>query len=147
MRLRMLAVVLLMLVASGLLAQDQPKPTRAACRAMLNQYMKMFRTANEDVACASGSPSCPFSGPVRNLDLDQLADLPDKIEACLDVDRHRRYDYQWALYQTETLIVRRTAFYLISKHETDDFAEWDEIQRGVVTPPDPDDPDTVAKKN
>jgi len=114
---------------------------------MLNQYRGMFRTANNDPACARGLPSCPFSGPVRSLDFDQLADLPDHIEACLAVDRHRRYGYQWVLTQTENLIVRRTMFYLISRHETEDYARWDDAQRGVVTPPEEDDePDTVARR-
>ncbi|MGA8617994.1 MAG: hypothetical protein WB660_05675 [Candidatus Sulfotelmatobacter sp.] len=140
------ALVFVLLVASGM-AQDQPKPSRAACRTDLKQWMEMFRTANEDPACASGSPSCPFSGPVRNLDLDQLVNLPDQIEACLAVDRHRRYDYQWTLSQTENLMVRRTAFYLISKHEIEDYAEWEGVMRGIVTPPDTDDSDTIAKKN
>ena len=45
----------------------------------------------------------------------------------------------------ENLIVRRTAFYLISKDEIDDYAEWEDVQRGV-TPvlPANDEPPTVA---
>ncbi|MGA2645758.1 MAG: hypothetical protein ABSF15_13680 [Candidatus Sulfotelmatobacter sp.] len=137
-------MIFVLLAASGLTAQEA-KPSRAACRTDLKQWMEMFRTANEDPACASGSLSCPFVPAVRGLDLNQLVNLPDQIEACLAVDRHRRYDYQWTLSQTENLMVRRTAVYLISKHEIEDYGEWEDTQRGVVTPTDTDDPDTVAR--
>ena len=71
--------------------------------------------------------------------------MPDHIEACLAVDRHRRYDYQWVLSQTENLMVRRTAFFLISKHEIEDYAEWEDAQRGITRAPAEDDsPDTVG---
>jgi hypothetical protein len=43
----------------------------------------------------------------------------------------------------ENLIVRRTAFYLISKDEIDDYAEWEDAQRGITRVE--DDPDTVAR--
>lgn len=63
------------------------------------------------------------------------------------MDRHRRYEYEWVLSQTENLIVRRTVFFLISKDEIQDYGEWEAEQRGVVTPPAKDDgPDTVARK-
>jgi hypothetical protein len=67
------------------------------------------------------------------------------VGACLDVDRHHRYEYGWVLSQTENLIVRRTVFFLISKNEIDDYAEWEASQRGVVSPPEDDSPDTVAR--
>jgi hypothetical protein len=147
MRTRTLAFVLL--VASGLAAQE-PKPARAACKTNLKQWMEMFRTADQDPACAdASSPSCPFARPIRGLDILQLIHMPDKIEACLAVDRHRRYDYQWVLSQTENLMMRRIAFYLISKDEMDDYAEWEDRQRGIVSTPTPKDngPNTVAKEN
>jgi hypothetical protein len=107
----------------------------------------MFRTADQDPACAGGSPSCPFVPAVRGLDIDRLIYMPDHIEACLAVDRHRRYDYQWVLSQTENLMVRRTAFFLISKHEIEDYAEWEDTQRGITKAPAEDDsPDTVAQR-
>jgi hypothetical protein len=144
---RTLAVVLLML--GQLFAQDQPTPTVKECRANLKQWVLMFQAANEDLACASGgdSPSCPFVPAIRGLDILQLIRVPKHIGACLAVDRHRRYEYWWVLSQTENLIVRRTVFFLISKNEIEDYAEWEAQQRGVVRPTIPEDePDTVAKE-
>jgi hypothetical protein len=144
---RFKALVLVLLVASGLAAQEA-KPTRAACRTNLKQWVAMFKAANQDVACAAGSsPSCPFARPIRGLDILQLIHMPDKIEACSAVDRRHRYDYQWALSQTENLMMRRIAFYLISKDEMDDYAEWEDVQRGIGTStPKDNGPDTVAKE-
>ena len=143
-------LVLVLLAASGLTAQEA-KPTRAACRTSLKQWVAMFKAANQDAACVGdgSSPSCPFVPAIRGLDILQLIHMPDKIEACSAVDRRHRYDYQWTLSQTENLMMRRIAFYLISKDEMDDFAEWEDVQRGIASTPTAKDnePDTVAKEN
>jgi hypothetical protein len=102
------------------------------------------------LACAGdgSSPSCPFVPAIRGLDIVKLIHLSGEIEGCLAIDRHRRYDYQWVLSQTENLMMRRIAFYLISKDEMDDYADWEDRQRGIVTPTLKDnEPDTVAKEN
>jgi hypothetical protein len=145
MRVKVLALVLL--VASG--TAQEAKPTRTASRTNLKQWTAMFKAADQDVACAGdrSSPSCPFVPAVRGLDILQLMHMPDKIEGCLAVDRHRRYDYQWVLSQTENLMMRRIAFYLIAKDEIDDYAEWEDVQRGVVTRPDEDDEPLIVASN
>jgi hypothetical protein len=146
---RFKALVLVLLAASGLAAQEA-KPTRAAWRTNLKQWTARFKAANQDVACVGdgSSPSCPFARPIRGLDILQLIHMPDKIEACSAVDRKHRYDYQWTLSQTENLMMRRIAFYRISKDEMDDYAEWEDVQRGIASTPTPMDngPDTVAKE-
>lgn len=138
-------LVLILLVASG---TAQAKPSRAACRTNLKQWMEMFKAADRDPACAGdgSSPSCPFVPAIRGLDILQLIHMPGEIESCLAVDRHRRYEYQWVLSQTENLMMRRIAFYLIAKDEMDDYAEWEDVQRGVTTPAKDDSPDTVAQR-
>jgi hypothetical protein len=44
-------------------------------------------------------------------------------------------------------MMRRIAFYLISKDEMDDYADWEDRQRGIRPTPKDTEPDTVAKEN
>jgi hypothetical protein len=146
MRIRALAFVLLML--GQLFAQDPPKPTVRECRANLNRWLPLFHLAFADAACnADGTPACPFAAGLRTLSTSELLDIPAQAEACIPVDRKRRYEwvYGWVSARAENIVVERTGYFLEDADQMDAYTRWEDKQRGIVPPP-KGGPDTVAKE-
>jgi hypothetical protein len=138
---RIVAMALLM-SATVLAAQDQAKQ----CRANLKQWASMFKAAYDDPACkGDGSPSCPFAPAIRSLNVTELIQMPFEAEACIKTDRRHRYDYERVAARAENILVMRTAYFLKTSNQMEDYVEWESRQRvGPTAPAAKDDESTVA---
>jgi len=143
MRIRTLAFVLL--VASGLAAQE-PKPTRAECRAHLQVWLPLFRDAYGSSACnGDGTHACPFASGLRTLSTSELLDIPTQAEACIAVDK-RHKGYGWVATRAENVIVMRAGYFFQDTDQTDAYERWEQKQQGITPPTPKEEDDTDARR-
>lgn len=142
MRLRTLAFVLL--AVSGLVAQDQPKPTVKQCRANLKLW---FQELNEHAASVNDWKTQQFSTVAgQTSTYDWLARQNELADCSMTVDRPWREEYAKASARIDSLINLRYIAFLLGEGQMKKFGGWErEQQQESKSAPAPDtDGPTVA---
>lgn len=125
MRLRTLAFLLL--TVSGLVAQDQPKPTVKQCRADAKAW---YQVLNEHAASVDDWKTQQFSTAAGQVSTyDWLARQNELAECSMTVDRSHAEKYAKTIARIDSLINLRYIAFLLGEGQMKKFGGWEREQQ------------------